>query len=324
MTQDRGNSPTPTFHESCSEEDGRRVYLLTPSRSEFTKGVWSRIGKYMASLGLTMVIVFPTLWAITGSKPLNFAGWMVLGNCLWFLGYMLHTFFGRGHIWHAFYGHGIKEEEDQESEVGQTSARATNATVLTSLIHPHNELDENLVSNAYRSNLTALSTNYNMANKQPQSSNSQRSSAVIFNNSQASDHSRQQPVVSYTLLDNTRDNPMTQDVNGSQLQHPTTVHTVLDIHETSVPEPHSGSVNHEVVSTFHTEHHTRCHLDNPQRQPATANPLSLSDSHHHVVPSDHLASPSQERQRVPSPGDDAPPSYDAVMKYSDLYRVSSL
>ena len=303
MTRDRRCSRTPMFNKSCSETD---------------KDMWcKRIGIVIIAIGSALVIAMSVYWALTTTLHPKFPVVTVSGFILCVTGYLLH----------GYYGSKIKamkrQQEGQESEVGQTSARATNAAVLTLLTHPHNELDENLVSNAYRSNPTALSTNYNMSNEQPQSGNSQSSSAMIFNNSEASDRSRQQPVVAYTLLDNTTDSPMTQDVNGSQLQHLTTAHTVLDIREASVPEPHSGSVNHEGVSIFHTERHTSGHSDSPQRLLSTTAPLCPSNIHHHVVTSDHLESPSQEGQRIQSPDDDDPPSYDAVMRYSYLYKVLS-
>ena len=299
MMRDRRHSRTPMSDESCSETDEDMCC--------------KRTGMIIIALGSALIISMAVYWATTKFNA-KVLGGMGAGFILCLGGFMLHGYY-KSKI------KARKRQESQESEVGQTNARATNASVLTLVTHPHIELDESFLSDAYRS--APLPTNHGVSSERPQSRSSQRSSAMMFDNSQASLHSRQQPVVTYTLLDNIRKSPITRDDNGSQLQHPMTSHTVMGICEASVPEPHLGSVNHEGGSTFHSGRHRCGHSDSPQRPLSTASTMSLFDSNHHVVTSDHQESLSQEGQSIPSPCDNAPPSYDAVMRYSYLYNLPS-
>ena len=152
-----------------------------------------------------------------------------------------------------------------------------------------------------------------------QTSSFQLSSAMMLSDQRASDCSHQQPVPTYTLFQNTRISAVSRDIYGS--------HTVLDICDTQVPQPHSSlrSVRHEESPKFHSGHHTAPNgPQSPQRSLSSTHPLCPTPNpHHDIVASTQLESPSQEGSNIPSPDDDAPPSYDAVIRYNDLYILTS-
>ena len=90
-----------------------------------------------------------------------------------------------------------------------------------------------------------------------------------------------------------------------------------DANQTSFQVPNAANT----VLTLPVEDHTEPndHRDRPQRQQLTTRTAS-SDPHHYVVVADHPNSPTQAGPDVSSPHDFLP-SYEMVMKYSNLFKV---